>query len=409
MNQSLRICLFGNQANMNYRLGTYLRQSGLVCELYRVQTFEKHARNDPAQVDAGFSPDRDTWFHALPEEPGGAFFRDIERSFDVVFISGISALRFGRFFDPAAITIICHTTGPMNVPSVADTQAGKATALPTLQSASLILTAHPETFRKVGALGLADKVRFQLPLLDVDSVHRQMNHALYKSLRARFERYEKIFGWLSRNITDPADDCYKGTELFLEAGTAFVERHPDASVRFVFGNHGPQAQEAAAQLSASPLAAQTDTAPHLDYPDLLAYMAQPNFVLFDNLAQGTISSGIFRDAMSLGTILVRKMVDDDVRLAYGSPSPVIGAHDGATTLAAMHDLLHMSAGEMGQRQQTIRAWGRDVLHWEARIGGFIDMLREPVLRRRLAPPATAAPATQPDRDIANPAGERHNV
>lgn len=384
MATALRFCFFGNQGNASFRTAKYLRKIGIDCHVYIIKKNRMPARSSPEMVDADFLRSSFDWVNLVDSDVSSDFFRDIEQKFDLVVVSGALAIQLGRKFDAEAVPIAAHATGPMNVPAPEAGDQKRLTAIETLENASIILTAHPETYGRLSRLGLCDKVRFHLPLLDVDDIQARVNSDLYESLRDIYGGYDHVFCWFSRNVTDPSDPCYKGTEIFVQSAAEFLRRNPRKNIRFVFGNHGPQAAEAHDLIRRLGLEPHTDEVSHLDYPDLLAYLALANVSLFDNLAQGTVSAGIFRDAMSMGTVLVRRMVAKDAALAYGEMCPVINAGDVESCVDAMDMIAAMSPADMAERRVVIREWARAHLHWEHRVQSYADMLREPVLRRRLA-------------------------
>lgn len=381
-NAGIRILFWGNQGNVNYRLASYLRRCNVECELVNLHK-KMNARSNPSFVDPNFSLETSPWFRVCQGPFDAAFFQEIERNFDLVFASGHRGISAAESFAYTSVPVIVHTTGPMNIPATDQSDDDSHSKLSTLEKASLILTAHPETYARLEALGFEDKVRFQLPLLDMDDIASKANGALHVELRKKYRGYDRVFAWFSRNLTEPEDPTYKGTELFIEAAARYLIEHPRDKVRIVFGNHGPNAKQALDMLRSHGVLDHTDLVGHLDFPDLAAYLKLPNLVLFDNLAQGTISSGIFRDAMCLGTVLVRHIVVQDATLAYGKAPPVFDASDMASCLAAMEKAAEMSTRAMKMHQKKTREWARETLHWEGRINNYIELLREPVLRQRL--------------------------
>ena len=381
-NIKLRILFWGNQGNVSYRLASYLRQRNIGCDLISLYSrFGK--RNDPANVDPNFSHENKPWFKLTDGPFDSDFFRQAERDYDLVFASGHKGIETVKRFDEKAVPIIIHTTGPQNIPSADKEERDKQEKLKGLHKASLILTAHLETYARARLLDLGDKVRFQLPLLDMHDVIHRTNEALHQELEARYSRYDKVFAWFSRNLTDPANPTYKGTEVFIEAAAEFFNENKGANVRIIFGNHGPNAEEALDMIQSHGLIEHVDLLDHLEFPDLAAYLKLPNLVLFDNLVQGTISSGIFRDAMCLGTLLVRRMWETDTSLAYGERAPVINASDVSSCYEAMNKTVAMSQAEMEEHQAYVLKWAKQSIHWEARVDKYIDVLREVIMRHKL--------------------------
>jgi glycosyltransferase involved in cell wall biosynthesis len=377
----VRISFLGNQGNWSFRQAGCLRAAGYDCTLFFFRD-KNTRRGDPALMDPSLRESYPDWLVTVDNARDDAVYRRIERDFDIVIVSGNVALRHAFRLDPKRIAIAAHATGPNNVGSKETPDGSQMSKIETLRNADVILTAHPVTTRILHDLGLYDRVRFQLPLEDVIGVTESVDRSALDELSRHYGQYDRLLCWFSRNIMNPADPAYKAPEVFLRASAAYLKSHLDANIRIVFGNHGPDADEARALIASLGLESCTNIIDHQSFPRLLAYLSLPNAVVFDNLAQGTVSSGMFRDAMAMGAVLVRHISTEDIDLAYGPGCPVVDAYDEATATEAIGRLADLDASDFERLQQEARDWAIRHLHWESRVGSFVSLLRETIMRRR---------------------------
>jgi hypothetical protein len=107
-------------------------------------------------------------------------------------------------------------------------------------------------------------------------------------------------------------------------------------------------------------------------------------VLFDNLGLKSTTSGIFRDAIAVGTVVVRHVDHEEIALAYGPDCPVINAKKISECIDVMNRLYSLSNSEFKEIQKNSKEWASRYLNWTATIEKFENMLQDILLVRRTA-------------------------
>jgi len=379
----MKICFFGNQGNKNYRQCLCFRNRGYDARLILFEAREGK-RSDPQKVDPSLTHGYPEWIVAVQSKPDPAFFRWVEEEFDIIVVAGNRAAHYASNIDPEKVPIILAPTGPGNI-GAQNTPADKAqNKFTTLHNAEAVLTAQPFIARKLQELGMIGKTRFQSPIFDVAMIENAVDRAFLNKLQKTYEPYRIVFSWFSRNLMNPKTMSYKAPERFIQAARKFVDSRPDSSVRIVYGCHGPDAEEARSLIERLKLHPWTDIVGHQDYGRLLAYLSLPNMVLFDNLAMRSLTSGISRDALSVGSVVVRHINPEEIAIAYGPDCPIIDASDIDQCCSAMNRLYDMSQERFEDLQVSNKKWAVRYLNWPAHIDRYAQLMQNILLVRKLA-------------------------
>jgi len=391
----MRVALVGNDGNNNYRLCKWMREAGTDAHLYLLRQ-ETGPRSLPEQVDVALASDRQgypSWIHLYDDRLGRPSLilpsrtaRRIERDFDAVVTSGPAALIAVNQFRAAPIV---HLTSGSEV-NVYPLLLFKPRVGPLMRAASFMMRralrrVHKATaaFRPVvdalTALGLQDKIAVWPFPEDVEGNVHRVDADLKRRLDAQYAGYDRVFLWLSRlEFREPDSPHYKGPERFLAALKRVIVQD-GANVRAVIGNHGTDAEPFLRRIEDEGLADHVDLVPHLPYWKLLTYLSMDRAAAFDELAAKRDElSGMSREALSVGCVLVRNIDREHVAACYGGDCPVLSARDTEMCYDAMTCLLAMGDEELAALQHRHRAWARQYLHYTHLVPTFMELLREAV-------------------------------
>jgi len=361
-------------------------------------------RNDPRSAPELVDPDiKDPsseypgWIH--PHEPGKrlwyitdrVFASQVENNFDVAITSGVSGLLAANLFG--------------RIPVVHMSLGSEVTELPlfryqkwdlykcllsylarrALTRVDRILSGFSPTIQTIHVLGIEKKLKLWGFPEDVVCNRLRVDTAYYDKLMATYSRYHRVFMWLSRvNYLDKTSSAYKGAENLLDAFENIAREHGDQFI-MIIGEHGVDINSFKKMVAERELNRWVHFIPHLSYQKLLSYLSLPNAVVFDELdsRKGELS-GVAREALSVGTIVVKALDNDLIELCFGPDCPVVNAYDAPSCQRAMKDLLENNEEYFKKLKKANQSWAAKYLHYEHNVSKLISLIQEIVFCNRLS-------------------------
>ena len=396
---SLSICVFGNQDNNGYRLTKWLRARGHDAHLF-VMTHWESARSDPAAIDTALAIESNqSWMHEFDNSVAKLIFGhapeigEIEQTFDVVLVAGSMAMTFAHRI--RRIPVVCLSLGPGNLGVIRmwDHYGLKYRLFWTLMRFYMrksvrvchkILThSDPEIYSLNELNQLGKELFYGLPE-DVRSNRQRVDAVLLEELTRRYQEFQRVFLWLSRvDFRDQSSPMYKGTDKFLRAAARVIGEGQRA--RVIIGNHGRDADAARKLVSELGIEEHVDWVPHLPFRDLLAYLSIPNAVVFDELTElNVVSSGMSREALSVGAVVVRSSRPVLIRAGYGRGDvPIHHALTEDDVYAKMKLALGWNEQEFKEEKARAVDWAERYLDADVRIDVLVGILGEAVYCREV--------------------------
>lgn len=390
----MRIALFGSQDNVAYEFCAWLRALGHDAEAF---SFDHDLpRSQPELIDRAVTPGcYPPWFHVVRAPltphvpmPGGRFYRMVEQRFDVLVVSGTRGLLASR---PVGLPKVLFTLGGevAEAPfAFAARWRGPFTALfrvlraPVARAAirriDRIIENYDVNLEALDRLGLsARRVMLGWPE-DVERNRSLVDPALDISLRARYRPCRRLFAWFTRlNFKVASDPAYKGCERWLAALEAVRPEITTGQVRLVIGTHGDDVAAFRALITQRGLAPFVDWVPHLPYPQLLTWLAQPNLVLFGKFGERLgMPASIDRDAWTMGTVLVSTVDRDYAERIYAARPPVLSATSVAEIAAACRDVVAMPDAAFSTMQQESLRFAQQALDYRAILPRLVSLLQQ---------------------------------
>lgn len=395
----MRITFFGNQDNNAFKLAISLRRIGQDVSLYFFPGGEG-IRSYPELRDPTLSEGYPEWIYPLAlDVERTAIMQEICQNSDAIIVSGFLSCIYACEFPAEAPPIFVYSTGVANL-GVFDNNPERARKkIITLSRADAIFMGSPYTSLSLQVLGLQSKARIFGEPEDVQENHKVSETEEFKRISSVLMRYNRVFLWLSRTVLDPAASGYKGPEIYLEALKIFFEKNPSANVHCVHGAHGADHEVFQAMVRDAGLSDRFTFVPHLAQHDLLYYLAQPNVVLFDNLYKCISSSGIAREAWSVGCVVVRNQDQIGAAVAYGSEPPVRVANSVETAAACMDEFYVMNDADFAAERVKVSSWALQYLDYSVCAQRFLLILMERFAFNR---------QVQQDRDLMAAGGRRMN-
>jgi glycosyltransferase involved in cell wall biosynthesis len=380
----MRILFVGNLGNTGYRFVKWLRQN----EQEACLTFPsniKHERSFPEWEDPRLQSNYPEWIIPYTEKKFPFLFinrelRSIASRFDIV-------LTTGKYIVPALA---------LNKPVVFLPVGGDLTRIPfenetTLQvihshiyrsrfkKVKRILTDQEDCIWAARLLGQGNKINRFPFLIDMDSVKNNINTTLFEYLKNKYRDYDYLFLNPSRKNMDPRMMDYKGSEKVLYAFKEFISHKPVCSVKMISALHGQNAEEFKQMVFELDLDKYIDFTGHMNLPDLHAYMALDNAVVFDQFTTNLNAlGGLQREALSFGKHVVTStnVLTKEFAEAYGSNCPLLTARDSDEIFKRMMEICNTPLPEYSKQKERITSWARKNIHWENRISELVQILQE---------------------------------
>ena len=390
----MKVAFIGNQDNNGYRLCKWLNAMGRKGQLFMLPLIPRDdSRSLPELVDPGIKgatggypswihnhcPRAKYWYLKSP-----SFSKHVENEFDVVITSGLSGLLAANLFQNVPIIHMSLGSEVTEIPLLLfKLKVGFQKRLISLFSrralkrANLILTGFKPTMKTIHALNLEKKLRVWGFPEDVSQNSNRMDASLFEKLNTDYGKYQRVFLWLSRiNYLNKSSSAYKGPEKFLKAFEKIAGQY-NGRVKLIIGEHGADIDPYKRIIADKGLDVFVDFIPHLPYQKLLSYLSLPNAVIFDELdkEKGELS-GIAREALSVGAVVVKTIDSDLIELCFGSACPVVNAFDVPSCYAAMKYMMDCDNEQFKQLKQSSLKWASQYLHYEHNASKLIEYLRE---------------------------------
>lgn len=393
----MRVAFVGNQDNNAYRICTWLRDVGVDAELYMMRQ-ESGPRSRPEFVDPTLDPvgkGYPEWIREYDDVGVLSFLRrgvlvgKIEREYDVVVTSGARALLIAPHFRRVPVVHVGLGSEvndfPMRLFSLRNGLQWPAMAWLSrrgLRHVSRIISGGfwPE-MRVFGKLGLLDKVGLWGFAEDVTRNRSRVDQARLGELNDKYASYDSVFIWMTRlNFVVKSSSEYKAAEWFLDAFERLA-LGDGRKVKAMIGAHGTDVDVFKELVTAKGLDEYVDYVPHVPFWELLTIMSLANGVVVDSPDVETaqaLGGGITREAMSVGTPMILGWDKETVDLCYGLGCPALAANGAEECYAAMARVTAMSTDEFGALKADTERWAAEYLHYERRMGRFVEILREAV-------------------------------
>lgn len=390
----MNICIFGNQDNAGYRLAKWLRARGNNAHLYLMTHWES-PRSNPEAIDNDLTKETyPTWTHkfnnSVPHMILGNSreIDEIERTYDVVLVVGNMAMTFAHQI--RHVPIVCLSTGPGNqgVIKMWDHYGLKYKLFWTLmrfyirksvRSCQKVLIHYdPEIYslKKLDQLGKA--IFYGMPE-DVSMNKDRVDKALLADLNNQYAKYDKVFLWLSRiDFRNSKSPMYKGTDKFIRGAAKIIAE--GANVKIIMGSHGQDYEASKDMVTNLDISGHVDWVPHLPFWKMLTYLSIDNAVIFDELTEfNCVSSGMFREALSVGAVLVRSYSETMTNAGHGGYNcPVHHAVHEADVYEVMKKILCWDKSKMQEEKNRSFSWAEKYLKADHQIDRLINILEEAV-------------------------------
>lgn len=388
----MRVCYWGNQGNLGYRLSKWFRAKGIETHLFILKKELLDERSRPESIDQELKSGYPSWIH-IYDQSRFIFFvpkelRDyINKNFDILMTTGLLMANAFIFKIPIVCAISgsegiwgrfsdkLESTGSLRyrIKKIITTVCYKA----TVRRAKKVVTGFDPVILSINSIGQISKQSFCGLPEDVIGNKKLVDKKLLKQLNDRYHNYDKVFLWLSRvNFVDKSNPSYKGPQIFLRAVERLInENH--SNIRVVVGEHGFDWQLFKNKVKEKGLSQYFDFVPHLPYWKLSTYLSIGNAVVFDALTPNkSTSSGMVREALAVGAILIKSFDETMMSIAYGPDCPIINATAEEEILKKMQEILSWDEDLFRQKQSEIKKWAMEYLHWEKKIYGYINLLKE---------------------------------
>jgi len=396
----MNICVFGNQDNGGYRLCKWLREAGYNAHLYMMKRWESE-RSLPEKIDRHLEVDGyPDWIHWYDNSlrnmviPNKERIAEIENGYDVVITTGSMAMTCAHHINK--IPLISWSTGPSNqgVLKMWDHLGFKYRVFWTLvrffvrksvKKAYKILVHYDPEIYSLFKLGQVGKAVFYGMPEDVQGNAGRVDRTRIAELERRYSNYDKIFLWLGRiDYKNSRSAMYKGTDKFIRAAARVLSE--GANVKIIIGAHGQDWKSVKQMIDDLGIGKHVEWVQHMPYAELLGYISIKNAIVFDELTElHCVSSGMFREALSVGAILVRSYSNTLTGLGYGATNcPVLHAESEEEVYCRMKEVIAWDAEETNTERQKIMAWSNKYLDVQHQMKRLVDIMEEAIYLHRTA-------------------------
>lgn len=396
----MNICILGNQDNSGYRFCKWLRDEGHKAELFMMEKWES-PRSMPECIDSNLKIDGyPEWIHRYNNTFINTIFGDstclskIESDFDVVIVIG--SIGMMNAYHINAIPFVNISTGPSNqgVIRMWDHLGLKYRCFWTavrffvrksVRKCRKIFVHYDPEIYSLAKLGQLGKIVFYGMPEDVAGNADRVDSVLLNELNQKYKEYSRVFLWLSRiAFVDSKNPMYKGTDKFIEAAEQVIAE--GSKIRIILGRHGEDYQQLLEIIDAKGLSGHIDWVDHMPYWKLLTYLSIQNAVVFDELTSlHCVSSGMFRETLSVGGILVRSFSPTLTRAGHGGEDcPVLHAESSEEVYGRMQEILAWDLDTDLQWREKVREWSAVNLDRCRQIKKMVNMLGEVVYAHRTA-------------------------
>lgn len=393
----LKICFWGNQDNGGYRWCKWLRHKGWDAHLYMMEN--DNVRSFPESIDRELADGNyPEWIHVYRNNAFRTLFissaikKQIEDSFDIVVSSGAIAMMNSYSFD---IPVINISTGPTNqgvlmmwdnisLPKRIKWAIGRFFIRKSVRKCKKILVHYDPELYSLSRLKQDGKMIFFGSPEDVAGNRDRVDTKLLAELDAKYSSYDKVFLWLGRiAFSNPKTAMYKGTDKFVEAVEKVVAA--GRNIRVVIGSHGEDVALLKALVRAKGLSDHVEWVSHMEYWKLLTYMCIDNAVVVDELTEfNCVSSGMFRECLSVGGVLIRSYSPVLTGAGHGPHCPILHAVTAADVVAQMIKVLDWSSDEWNAQRNKSLAWAEQYLDQAKQVDRLADICEQVVYSYRVS-------------------------
>lgn len=399
----VQVAFIGNQGNNAYRMCKWGRSMGMNAHLYHCPEKYNKVRSAPELIDQELAAGYPDWITVLDGDGRRDVFAHypsivdhIHRRYDAIITTGAWGVRELHHFDGPPLFHLSLGGDIGDIPwrdwkSFDNKARQKRHRLyqESIRRYQAIFTANRETVAKLEGIGLKGQAKLWAGPEDIVHNRSRTNKALLSELVEKYNGVDRVFIWLSRIILDPDYYGNKAADVFVKAFARFISKKPDYSIRVIMGDHGPNSEEIKELVEQLGVGHLIDWVEHQPYTHLLAFLSLPQAVVFDELSpQTNWISGLARDTLSVGGVMVRSLDHEYTDFLYGPGCPVLHADSVDQCAKRMFQLADVDFFE--QRKKAVRRWANEYLHYPRNVRIFYDriirdlpMKRRPLLHRAI--------------------------
>jgi hypothetical protein len=383
----VRVAFIGNQGNNAYRMCKWGRSMGVNAHLYHCPKKYNKVRSMPELIDPELASGYPNWVTVL--DGGGrpdvfkhypSIVDHIHRRFRAIVTSGEWGVQELHHFEGPALFHLSLGGDIGDIPwrdwkSIGNSRAQERHRLyqESIRRYKAIFTANRESVAKLEGIGLKGQAKIWAHPEDVVHNKSRTDSALLSELSEKYNGVGRVFIWLSRLIMNPDHYGNKATDVFVKALTRFISQKPDYSVRVIMGDHGPNRKEIKELIEQQKVGHLIDWVKHQPYTHLLAFLSLPQAVIFDELSpQTNWISGMARDTLSVGGVIVRSIDQEYTEFLFGPGCPIL--HADSVDLCAER-MRQLTDDSFFQKQKAAASrWAMEYLHYPRNVKRFYDRI-----------------------------------
>ena len=367
---TLKVLFWGNQDNIAYRAAKWIDGDGI--ETFVCGFDDDNIRSHPSLIDPDFQNDSERSYQTL--KLGWVFekiFRprkyiSIADHYDVVIVTGfLGVLSAWRLRTP----IILMSIGPTNLGvSRTEVDAGRRLSIRwevcrffvrrTAAKSRRILVHYMPEIKDVKKLKFLEKTQLYFAAEDPFELQKIRDDPLLQDLTEKYQSFDKVYLWLSRcNYRNPNSPEYKGTDKYLLGIRKYMQSNPNHRCKLIVGDHGYDISQFKSLVVDSGMSELVDFVPHLTVSRLLSYLSLSNAVVFDELTEfHATSSGMFREALGIGSILVKSFDPEMLAAVYREAPPIYNASSIDDVCNVVSEINGLGEEDVRLKQISSIAW-----------------------------------------------------
>ncbi|MFW5982900.1 MAG: glycosyltransferase [bacterium] len=378
----MKILFVGNQGNTGYRFVKWLRASGTnACLAIPKNSHLK--RSLPEWQTPELKNGYPNWIIQFRERRYPYFLpndklKKLSREYDILLTTGMYILPVLKLKKPVGFLPVGADI--TQVPFASDSILEEIYSYlyrKRIRKVTRIFTEQKDCIWAARLLGQGEKIE-KIPFwVDVNEIKRNINNVLLKELQQKYKNYDCVFYNPSRKNMNPEKVNYKGSEKLLRAYSRFIQNYSGKKIVMICGLHGDDVDGFQQEVKKLRLSEAVEFVDHLSLPDLHAYMALDNLVVFDQFTRDLATlGGVAREALSLGRIVVTStdVANHEFIESYGKNCPLMPAFTEEQIYERMKEVVALTHEEFVAKSREIMHWSENYLHWEKRIDEFIQVL-----------------------------------
>ena len=390
-----KIAFIGNADNVNLKVCSWFRKLGYKAYLYAAEKGgrggihlylnEEEFKSHESWVFEGNIDKLGLWsFIFLPNK-----YRDfINKEYDLVIASGLNGLIASSVIKKPKILLTvgyevnhyCNPKIKFPIRSINSFFRALASyyAVKSLKKIDLItdffepdheVYKYHNVFSKVSSMAIGE---------DCEKVQSFIKKDFLASLIEKNQKAKKVFLWLTRlNYKDPSIPEYKGADLFIKALESQIASLKNGELVVYMGNHGLDADDFMKFCKGFECSQYINWVDHLDYSELVTYLAIPNAVLFTEFGDVNSSiNGITRDGYAIGIPMVNSSKDEVMVAQYGAPGPRFFCQIVEEIENTMKYLLNLSNNDFEELRMKTLEYGNKYLDYKNYIPALIKLVKQ---------------------------------